>query len=202
MNTSVMQYEDTICFKVNECTKEMQRAIKTGTFDPLKVTQLLVKIRSDAIQMENALKANKVLRSKYKIDDEYRDMMKEERHPTKGIHNLPNESTTAEKTPKFDITLKDDTGEIVYQNRIHAFIMCAVEEIEDIDEAGIIDGKTQCLTVGHDIAIWYAYDQLKQKISAKMAEIMVAMAHNFRNNSVLSRQQRRRLIQLANRTKK
>lgn len=169
-----MKYEDTICSKVSWCQQELQQALKTKNLNMEKFAKMLQEIQSDAIHMETALKVNKQLREKHNIDPEYRQMINEKEKPT-GVNNFEKIDEKTPDKPKFELVLKDEKGDIVYQNTLYGFIMCAVEKLEDIDKDGIIDGTVQTLAVGHDIAILYAFDQLRQKFAGKFMEIASKM---------------------------
>lgn len=196
----MLEYTDTICYKVDTANKELQKGISTGTFDIGMVIQLLVKIRQDAIQMENALKANKVLRLKHNIDPEFREMMKEKTTPP-GINKIGAVNVNLkgkEAKPEFRVIVKDNKGETIYDNKSFAFVFCSVERIEDIDEAGMIDGTVQTLAIGHDIAIYYAFDQLRQKIQSKMADIMIKMGNSVRHGLFANRELKRKFLKMNN----
>lgn len=165
-----MKYEDTICSKVSWCQQELQQALKTKRINMEKFAKMLLEIQSDAIHMENALKVNKQLREKHNIDPEYRKLLGEKEKPT-GVNNFEKVDEKTPDKPQFELTLKDQQGDIVYHNTLYGFIMCAVEKLEDIDKDGVIDGTVQTLAVGNDLAILYAFDQLRQKFAGKFMEV-------------------------------
>lgn len=192
--------EDLICIKISECQKHIEMSIKTSQFSPEYLSKMLVEIQRDAIRMEEGLSANKVLRLKHGIDAEYREMMKDKAKPT-GINELAAiDLTTKENghTPKYELTLTDNKGKVLYQNKLFAFLLCAVERISNVDAAGMIEGQVQTLAIGQDMAVWYAWDQLRQKFAGKINELMLKMAGTVKSGKLLNRKDRRTFVKAAN----
>jgi len=192
-----MNYEQSICKKTQDGLKMIEEAVVTHSFNPQKMALLLHHIQTDATKMENALKVNKKLRLKHNIDAEYRKEM-QETEVTTGTNTLDKGYTDiqVQEIPEYEIRLKQD-GKVIYENNVHAFIFCSVDQIEDIDSSGIINGKVMTMAVGHDLAVWYAFDQLKQKFGAKMTELMVKMANLRAKAPTMNRAERRKLAREA-----
>lgn len=168
------KYEDTICYKINRCMDDMEKAMKTGNLDGLALVKRLHHIRQQAQKMENGLKLRKKIMVREGLEDEYQSTKKKENTPT-GINKIAmeEEEKTNDKLT-FEVTIKRE-GEIVYQNTAHAGVACFVEQVEDIDEQGQITGNTQKFTFGNPMMMWFAFDQLKQAIEARGMEIMLSI---------------------------
>lgn len=189
----MQDYKDTICHKVLEAQKIVRQAIESEYFDAAAISKLLTAIQSDANKMEQALKINKRLREKYNIDPEFRQLMQEKFTPP-GINKMEKIDVKTPKKLKFELTLKDENGEVIYQNNIGAFIMCAVEKIVDIDHEGTIDGEVQTLAVGSDLGVWYAFDQLQQKFAGKFMELFVKLKNMIDTGALRDGTLREKLI--------
>lgn len=189
--------EDTICYKINRCQEDLENLVKTGKMDVLKILKRLEEMRNDAQRMEISIRTNKTLRLKYGYDDEYRKMMNEETVPPEE-NQLPVGNSYTPETPDYEVWVKDNTGKQVYHQKSHAFIMAVVEEIKDIDAAGIIDGRVQVFSVGHDISLFFAFDQWNQKMKSKMVEIQLAMAEAIRSKRFMNKEWKSKMLKFLN----
>ena len=129
------------------------------------------------------------------------EMMKEKLTPAdinelRGI-NLREKNTG--KSPLYELTLVDlKTKKILYRNKLFCFLLSAVERINEVDAAGMVDGQVQVLAIGSDLGLWFAFDQLKQKMAHKFSDLAVKMAATIQSGGFLNREQRRKLIKHAN----
>lgn len=178
-----MNYDKTICHKVAKCQQLIKEAINTSSFNAQLMSKLLVDIQSDATRMEQGLKINKQIREKYGLEIEYQEAMKKKFTPP-GVNNLEKIDLQTPDKLKFELTIKDQNGEVLYHNKTRAVILCAVEKITDIDLEGVIDGEVQTFAAGNDLAIWYAFDQLQQKFAGKFMELFVKLKNTIKSGKL------------------
>lgn len=171
-----MKWDQTICFKINRCIDNITNAVKGKGLDIQALSIDLHEIRTSAQHMESGLKLRKKLMIEAGIEEKYQALFASENTPTKnGINTIANASEVRPASKiRYEFTVKED-GKVVYQSPAHAGVIDIVEEIEDIDDQGIINGKTQRFIFGHPLAIWYAFDQLQQAIEARRLEILIAL---------------------------
>ncbi len=166
-----MKHEDTVCYKIDQAVKVVERAVKTGTFDAGKMGQLLHDIRLDAQKMENGLKARKAAMEKAGIEEAYQKTAT----PAPDKKNkIAGRDETSKQRKWFEFTVKEK-GKVIYEHKAHAGILCIVEEVTDIDENGIMTGQSQKFFFGHDLAVWFAFDQLRQGLEARRLNILTAL---------------------------
>lgn len=193
-----MKNEETICYKVSECIKEIEDTVNSGKFNAGKVAHLLHEIRKDAQQMENALKLRKEILVKHNLEEEYQKD-KKSANTLEGINTIANKEEFTSDKFLFEFTVKEN-GVLVYQNKCHAGVISIVEEIEDMDEFGEIDGRTQNFHFGHPIALWFAFDQLKQQMEARGVQIMTAIKQIISDKKYLNPEVRKQFISSINNT--
>lgn len=166
-----MIHEETICFKVDEAVRVVEHALKTRSFDAPKMGQLLHAIRQDAQRMENGLKARKLAMEKAGIEEAYQKtpMLAPDKK-----NKIAGRDETSKKRKWFEFIVKEK-GKVIYENKAHAGLLCIVEKITDIDEDGIMTGTSQKFFFGHDLAVWFAFDQLRQGLEARRLGILTAL---------------------------
>lgn len=192
-----MKNENTICFKVSRSIELLERAIKTKDLDVVEMSRFLHAIRSDAQRMENGLKWRKEIMVREKLEDEYQDRKKKENTLT-GTNKIANEGEEVVKdNPEFEFTVKKN-GELLYENRSHAGVVCTVEKIEGMDEFGQMVGTTQKLIFGNPAMIWFAFDQLKIAIEARGTEILADLRHMIENKKFLDPEVRKEYVEATN----
>lgn len=177
---SLQTDKDTICYKVDVCIDLSKQSMETQTLDIYSLITNLGLIKKDAQRMENALKLRKQLMEKHGIEEEYKQL-KGEKNKTVGINKMPDHLEVTEKTVNYHVTVKDTDGNVIYDRGSFAGVFSVVENIEDIDELGMINGVTQQFAFGHDIAIWYAFDQLKQGIETQLIRIALGLKNAIEN---------------------
>jgi len=192
-----MENSQTICHKITLSIEDVEKAIKTGNLDVITLAKRLHSIREDAQKMENALKLRKEIMIKAELEEIYKEK-KELKAKPEGINKIMNEpeQQIVEKI-NFEVTIKRD-GEVIYQSKAHAGALSIVEKIEDIDEFGTIDGRTQRFHFGPILAIWFAFDQMKQSIEARGVEIMGAIKKAMSEKKVISTEAKKKLQEMAN----
>ena len=192
-----MENSQTICHKITLSIEDVEKAIKTGNLDVITLAKRLHSIREDAQKMENALKLRKEIMIKAGLEEIYKEK-KELKTKPEGINKIMNEpeQQIVEKI-NFEVTIKRD-GEVIYQSKAHAGALSIVEKIEDIDEFGTIDGRTQRFTFGPILAIWFAFDQMKQSIEARGVEIMGAIKKAMSEKKIISPEAKKKLQEMAN----
>jgi hypothetical protein len=192
-----MKNEDTICYNVTRSIEDLEKAIKTGNLDALGLVRRLHRIREQAQKMENGLKHRKEIMVREGFEDEYQALKKKLSVPggTNKIYN-EGEERTKEKI-EFEFTIKRD-GEIVYQNKAYAGVLCIVEKVEDIDEMGNIIGTTQKFTCGNPMMTWFAFDQLKIAIEARGLEIMQSIKQAIEDKKFVDPSVKKQIIEATN----
>lgn len=188
-----MKFDDTICYKVDAIFKMLEN--DSEKIELIRLTELLHAIRSDANRMEIGLKKRKELMLKHNLEAEYK-ALKAESQKHEGINLIAEEEEHKYKGRRtFEVILKEG-DKILYRNKAHALIFCSVEKMTDIDAYGVIDGTTQKFTAGNPVAVWYAFDQLRQGIEARHAEITAAMKQMVMSNAHTDPEIRAKLSQL------
>jgi hypothetical protein len=196
-----MKDEQTICYKVSEAIKEVEKAIATQAFDVGKMAKLLHAIRQDAQHMENGLKLRKSLMVEAGIEEKYQAEKKKAKTPG-GINEIYNKEEYTKERKTFDFIVKEsETGKVVYQNTSFAGVLSTVEEIKDIDRNGEIDGQTQVFHFGHPLAFWFAFDQLRQSIEARKVEVLSALKEAVLSNKLVDLEVRKQIVNCANQVK-
>lgn len=184
-----MTNEKTICYKVSRCVEEVEESIKTSSFNAGYVAHLLHEIRRDAQRMEDGLKARKEMMVKAGIEDEYQKTKGEKPDPKNKLFD-GFKKTKEKLTYHFTVTEK---GQVVYDQDVHAGVICAVEKVSTLDKDGAMTGLTQKFTFGHPLAVWYAFDQLRQAIEARKVEIAVTLRRHIESGT-FDRQTRRKIL--------
>lgn len=194
-----MTDEQTICYKVTKCIEEIEKSLKTKVFNAPKVAKLLHEIRQDAQHMEDGLKLRKkIMATVAGLEDEYAKA-KGKANTMTGTNNI---GAIDERRPVdqlvFTITIKDKNGEIMYDNTAFAGVVSTVEQISDVDEHGMIDGKTQTFGFGHELSAWFAFDQLKQGFEAKAVSIMTRLVNIISTGQIKNPKVKAELIKAMN----
>ena len=223
-----MNPKNTICYKIDIAVEELNKALKTalsitqltkskGTLtdeefktrlreikprgNPLAITNLLHEIRDDAQSMENGLKRRKKIMKQAGFEEEYQ---KQKKKFSKGISFQRDEQqiltpNTEQASFLFEITIKDRLkDEIVYHKDATAAVVSITEKINDIDTYGVIDGESQTLYFGESIAIFYAFDQLRIGMEAKMPEILLRMQQLVISGKITDPETKRILMNTTN----
>lgn len=194
---SLKSDKDTICYKVDKSIDLAKESMKTQTLDIYSLIQNLDNIRKDAMRMERAIKLRKEVMLKHNLEDEYQTL-KGKRNEQTGINTVPVGTEFTKDIPEFEVIIKDKDGKIIYQNQTLSGVCSFVEKIEDIDEQGMIDGQTQQFAFGHDLAIWYAFDQLRQGIETQMVRIALALRNSIQNKSFSDPQKKKAILDRIN----
>lgn len=189
--------KDTICYKVERSIELAKESMKTQTLDIYSLINFLDLIRKDAQRMENAIKLRKEVMIKHSIEDEYQEL-KGKRNAQTGINDVPIGTQFTEDIPEFEVTIKDKNGEVIYQNKSLAGVFCFVEKVEDIDEQGMINGTTQQFAFGHDLAIWYAFDQLRQGVELQLTRIALGLKNAIDNKMFSDPEKKKKLLSRMN----
>lgn len=192
--------KNTICYKVTRSIEDLEFAMKTGKLDALNLVKRLHAIREQAQKMENGLKRRKEIMVREGLEDEYQALKKKLSVP-EGINKIFNagEEHTKENI-EFEFSIKRD-GELIYENKAYAGVVCVVEKIEDIDEGGNIVGTTQKFTFGNPMMTWFAFDQLKIAIEARGLEILQSIKAAVERNQFTDPDVKRQIINAANKIK-
>lgn len=170
-----MEDNQTICYKIDVCTKEIEKMIKTKEVNLSLLSQNLHQIRLDAQRMEFGLRRRKALMKKHEIEDEYQKFKTTKETP-KGINEGPQEGEALEESTKyFQVLVKSDKRILYHNKEIRSGVLSIVEEIEDIDPNGQMYGTTQRFVFGEPLEMVFAFDQLRQAIEAESAEVMASL---------------------------
>lgn len=194
--------ENTICYKVSKSVEIVERAIKTKEFD-IGIVKYLHAIRQDAQRMEKAIKVRKQIMIAEGIEEKYQNTKSDFKSSAK-INNLQgqDQETQALASDKFSVTIKKN-NEILYDNEeVIGCAICCVEKITEIDPEGSISGEQQVFVYGHDLVKWYAFDQLRQAIEGKTAQIMAAIRTALETGMFVRPDLKKRLIEGMNKQKK
>ncbi len=173
----MINHDETVCYYVNRMTEQLEQAMKTGDLDVMAMQEGLESIRKGAQNMENGLTLRKKILEDHGLEEEYQKL-KAETQKMPGINKIGqrNERKTRAEWQKktYQLTVKQD-GKIIYDVESYAGVICTVEEISDMDEQGTMTGTTQKFLFGHDLAIWYGFDQLQQSMQTRKVQMMTAM---------------------------
>lgn len=175
--------EETICFKINRALEEVELAINTRSFSPQKVARLLHEMRVDAQDMEDGLRLRKKIMTDAGLEQDYQTAKGKQLDPLSngGVNKVVDKDQSERRGKQtMEFIVKED-GDIVYQQIAHAGVINIVEEIEDIDEQGIINGRTQSMFFGHPMAFWFSMDQLNQALEGKRLEVQTAFKEAIRS---------------------
>lgn len=191
------KYEDTICNKVSRCIESVNMLLKDGTFD-MEMGKILHSIREDAQAMENGLKRRKAIMVEAGLENKYQKAKKQLDTPP-GINKIVNatEQYVDHKNVKYEFIVKDH-GEVIYQNEAFAGVACFVEEISDFDEQMALDGQTQRMMFGHNVSIWFAFDQLEKGMEGKKIQISAAIKKALMEKTFSDPKKKQQLIDLMN----
>lgn len=187
----MLKHNQTICYKVDRCIEKIESTIKTGEFDAPGLAKLLHEIRRDGQKMEDGLRKRKKIMESVGVESVYQTAKGNVK--PKGINKIPNEAYAVNDNPQYEITIKNG-DEILYQNLVESGVMCAVEEMEGMDEQGNVNGQTQTFVFGKTVGWWFAFDQLRQSIEARGIEIMSALREMARNNKLIDVEVRDKLL--------
>jgi len=197
-----MKQENTICHKITQSIDDIEEAVKTGHLDIIGLSKRLHEMRESAQSMENGLKLRKQVMSTVSgLEEEYQKL-KQDNSKSEGINNISGkEEKHYNERIKFEFIIKQE-GKLIYQQEAYAGVVCIVEKIEDIDRFGEISGKTQKFTFGHDLSVWFAFDQLAQAIEARKVAIAIAIKEAIENNRFADPETKKKIIDNANLIKK
>lgn len=194
-----MKQEDTICWKVTKSIEQIDRMIKTGEVDAGFLAKNLHKIRQDAQTMENALKLRKQVMIEAGIEDDYKQKKKIKNTPP-GINTIAHQQEYyVEGAQEFDVTvIQVKENKVLYKNRVKAGIICFVENVSDVTTEGAIEGQSQKLIFGHALAIWFAFDQLRQEMEALGVETMQALHEAVKDKKLEDPKLKKKLLDALN----
>jgi len=192
-----MKNEETICYKISRSIEDLGKAMKTGNLDALALVKRLHEMREQAQRMEEGLKLRKNMMIEAGLEEQYQSKKKKETTP-QGVNKIAmeKEEFTEEKI-NIEVIIKRD-GEIIYQNKAHAGVLCLVERVKDIDRYGQINGQTQKFTFGQPMMYWFAFDQLKQGIEARALEIMQSIRNAIAKNQFADPEVKRKIMEHTN----
>lgn len=194
---SLQTEKDTICYKVQKCIDETKRALATGDIDLMTLVTNLNAIRKDAQHMEDALKIRKTIMEKHGLEKAYQEA-KGKKYTKTGINKMPEVETRTHDALEYRVIVEDKNGNVIYDNKSHAGVFSIVERIEDIDEQGMVDGNSQQFTFGHDLAIWYAFDQLQHGLEKNLTRILLAIRNAIQNKTFSDPAKKKRMLELMN----
>lgn len=173
-----LNHDQTICFKVEKSLEILKHTLKTGEIDIDALSEYLHGIRKDAQRMEDALKLRKEIMTVNKLEDNYQEMKEKETTPP-GVNNMPIGFEIRNEPLSYEVIVKDK-DKVLYQNNVWGICFSAVEKIDDISHDGVISGKSQQFTVGHDLTVFFAFNQLEQNLEARMMKALTALANTIR----------------------
>jgi len=157
----------TICEKLMLLEQSMADFTKTGKMDIRDVVQLIRDARRDANIMEEGLKRRKKAMVEAGIEEKYqiakgkkpKATFKEEQRPA------------SDGKPTFHATVKNMvTGEVLYDEEAHAGVVAFVNRFDGFDDNGFLGGAVSHYAFGNDLPIYFAFDQLGQKLSPIMVD--------------------------------
>ena len=171
------KYDETVCYYINRMTDMLEHALKTGDLDVLVMQESLEAVRRSAQNMENGLTLRKKIMEENRLEESYKKLKKEFNTPP-GVNKVAQRNERATKATwqkrDYQVIVKEN-GVVVYDVHSYAGVICNVEQITDMDEQGTITGTTQKFLWGHDLAIWYGFDQLQQSMQTRKVQIMTAL---------------------------
>jgi hypothetical protein len=191
----MLNYDQTICHRVNQCIKSVEESIKTGRLNVSLLSENLHEIRKSATDMENALKMRKQIMAKAQLEDVYQTA-KGKRNATTGINNIPDDGTPMNNEfPDYEVIVKNG-DKILYQNKGHAGIVGFVEKLDDMDEAGNITGLTHNFFFGRTIGYWYAFDQMRIAIESRGLQIVAGIREMARDSKLVDPEIKKKILGL------
>lgn len=168
-----MNQTKTICYQIERSFDILKTAVETGDLDTPTLSKHLHSIRLSAQKMEEAIKLRKKLMIKHEIEDEYQSSKGVP--PTRGTNNIKDDKEErSPETQDFHVTVKHGE-EVMYDAIVHAGVISFVETVTGVDEDGFINGSTQKLAFGHNMAIFYALDQLNQGLEDRRMGILTEL---------------------------
>jgi hypothetical protein len=192
-----MKYQDTICHKVDALQKSLEQSIKDASLDVGLFAKNLAEIRTAATRMENGLKLRKEIMTANNLEADYQVKKGKENTPP-GINTVRG-TRRNDKTNdlKFKVTVEEN-GKIVYQTTNRGLVMSVVEKIDDIDEQGVITGQAQTLMIGHELVMFYAFDQLHKHFQREAAPIMAKLMEAVKTKAFANKDIVKKIIEAAN----
>lgn len=169
----------------------VEQAVKTDNLDVTTLTKYLADIRKQAQNMENGLRDRKEIMVQHGLEKEYKEKKGkrlEESYVREEAHIGKQE---------FEITLKQN-GVEQFTRKAHAFVMSIIERVDELDELGNITGQSDNFMAGHPLAIFYGFDQLRQKFEEKNLEFASAIREAAANSRFLKPEYKKKIQEMTN----
>lgn len=179
-----MKFENTICHKIDTCFEDLE-AIMTNKKD-INLQAFVLRlhaIRDDATKMDLALEARKRIMTAASLEDDYQKNKYDPVEKFKnsdGIDKIGSVDKITYDNFTYEFTIKDlDKNEILFQQPAHAAVVSIVTSMEGVDKDGVIHGEAYKFSIGHPMAVWFAFDQLRQTIEAKVTNTRMLLTALF-----------------------
>ncbi len=194
-----MKSEATVCYKVSKCLDLLEEGVKTMELDAGTLAELLHGIRRDAQAMENGLKARKRLMSEVGLEKRYQSEkgVLRDKEDGQGINTIKNVDTRTKESMRWEVTIKQN-GEVIYQHESGGGVMSFVESISDIDNDGHIEGVCQHYMFGHELSVFFAFDQLRQAMEGRWVQILLKIKEVLGNNKNADPTVKRKILDTVN----
>lgn len=184
-------HKDTICYRVERCIDLLEQAVKTDNLDVATFTKHLAMVRKQAQMMENGLRDRKEIMIANNLEDQYQTQKGEKKANT----YIRNEAHVGKQ--EFEITLKQN-GVEQFTRKAYAFVMSIVERVDELDEVGNITGESDTFMAGHPLAVFYGFDQLRQKMDEKQLEFSSAIRDAALSSKFLKPEYKKQLQEMTN----
>ena len=169
-----MNQDNTICHKVDQILDLITDGMRTHIMDAPEMARLLHEIRVSATNMEQGLKQRKKIMVENKLEKDYQESKGKFSMPQSGINKIIDITEKSGEVEEMEVRIMRK-GEVVYENKVKAGVFSFVENITSIDQDGSVDGTTQKLSFGHPLAIFFAFDQLRQAIEHHIMSVVAEL---------------------------
>lgn len=188
-----MNTRDTICYTISDTLDMVNKGIKTREIDLPLLAKMLHDIRMKAQKMENGLRERKNVMIAKGLEHSYQKA-KKKKQQIEGVNEIYNVVDSSKEKLHYEFIVKKD-GKVVYENKSHGGILSIVEDISDITPEGEVIGQTQKFWYGHDISVWFAYDQLRQAMEAYMPKVLQKLLAAVQSNALVKPEVKRQLLE-------
>jgi hypothetical protein len=193
-------FQDTICYKINKFIDAYEAEIRAGRIgsEANETVKMFHQMRMQAQKMEDGLRLRKEIMVANGLEDNYQKTKGNHKRPEPKLDNI---SDIDEPRPvnemRFEVVISDN-GKEVFRGSAFGGALCMAQHIEDVDEAGIINGESQVFTWGHAMTWLFALDQLNTRMEDKKLEVIAAMRGYLKNGMLTNPKEKKRLLSLMN----
>jgi len=135
--------------------------------DAKTILNLMRDIKRDAQHMEDGLKRRREVMAEAGIEDKYQKTRQR-------IKPFVEKQTAFSEgaTPFYVKVINLKTKEILIDQTVNAGVVCVVNKFDGIDENGALVGRVFPIAFGHELPIFFAWDQLRITISGLVVPVL------------------------------